>query len=115
MDSIGFERLVGMLCMASKKLKRVIRKTRLSKSIGSFHREFKSQLKTFITGAFAFVAALLWRDAISSFLETYEEAIQAFFDFEHAWISQMITATIISVVAVLAIIVVSKILDGKKN
>ncbi len=82
---------------------------RLKKEISSFQKEFRKQLSTFITGAFAFVAALLWRDAISSLLERYKDFIQRSLPFE-GWVLQFFIAFAVSIVAVLAIVIVSKIL-----
>lgn len=87
-----------------------MREARLRRHLTSFKKEFFKQLTTFITGAFAFVAALLWRDAIRSFLERYENYIQSFFPIKEAWIIKFYTAFAVSVIAVLAIILVSKFL-----
>jgi hypothetical protein len=90
------------------KLKKEVNE-KIRTELSSFHREFRRHLSTFITGAFAFVAALLWRDAISSFLERYKEFIQNTLPFE-GWILQFFIAFAVSIVAVVAIVIISKIL-----
>ena len=87
-----------------------ISKERVKREISSFQKELKKHLTTFITGSFAFVAALLWRDAISSFLETYKELIQTSLPFKELWIVKFFTAIAVSFVAVLGIVVVSRFL-----
>lgn len=71
-------------------------------------KEFKTQMVTFITAAFGFVAALLWKDAISAWLAPlYETAEGA--------VGLTIAATAVSVIAVFAIIVIVKITGNKKK
>ena len=82
----------------------------VKKSLIEFKREFKKHLATFITGAFSFVAALLWRDAIQSFLENYKTSIQNFLPIKEIWFSKLVVAIAVTIVAVGAIIVISKIL-----
>jgi len=76
----------------------------------SFQKEFRKHLSTFITGAFAFVAALLWRDAIKSFLDRYQNYILSVFSIEDSWVADLFTAFAVTVVAVFAIVIISKIL-----
>lgn len=90
---------------------RVLRKKiALKENINSFNREFRKQMKVFITGAFSFVAALLWKDAISSFLEKYQTLIEDSLPITEIWMTEMITAFIVSVVAIVGIITVSRML-----
>jgi len=78
--------------------------------LSSFKKDFRKHLASFITGAFAFVAGLLWRDAIQSILIRYKEKIQSAMPIKEAWFSQLFTALIISIVAVIAILLISKVL-----
>ena len=82
----------------------------VKKSLIEFKKEFKKHLATFITGAFSFVAALLWRDAIQSFLENYKTTIQNFLPIKEIWFSKLVIAIAVTIVAVGAIILISKIL-----
>jgi len=93
-----------------RKIKRIVSKKVLKNGIVSFQREFKKHLATFITGAFSFVAALLWRDAIQSFLEKYQTAIQESLPIKELWVTQFLTAFAVTIVAVVAIIIISKLL-----
>lgn len=87
---------------------------RLKDGLTGFQKEFREQLATFITGAFAFVAALLWKDAITSYLERYQELIQNITPIKEAWAVQLLTAFLVSVVAVIAIVIISNVLKPKK-
>ena len=82
----------------------------VKKSLIEFKREFKRHLATFITGGFSFGAALLWRDAIQSLLENYKTAVQNFLPIKEIWFSKLIIAIAVTIIAVGAIILVSKIL-----
>lgn len=81
----------------------------------AFQKEFRKQLATFITGAFAFVAALLWRDAIKSFVEKYQNLIKEIMPLKEVWVIQFFTAFAVSIIAVIAIIVISKVLGVEKK
>ena len=103
--------------MITKKLKKEklkLHPTKLYKEIEvgltSFQKEFRKHLATFITGAFAFVAALLWRDAIQSIINRYKEVIQSLMPIKEIWFAQFFIAFAVSIIAVAAIVVVSKLL-----
>lgn len=83
---------------------------KLQKTLKEFHFQIRKQMATFITGAFSFVAALVWRDAIRSFLNTLikTEAIRSLIHYE--WLVDFITAILITLIAVVSIILVSKFL-----
>lgn len=83
--------------------------------LSTFQKEFRKHLTTFITGAFAFVAALLWRDAIQSFLDQYKDAIQSVMPIKEVWFAQLFTAFAVSVIAVIAIIIISKLLKVEEE
>lgn len=80
----------------------------IKKKLTAFQREFRRQLATFITGAFAFVAALLWRDAIKSFLEKYQSLIEDLMPIKEVWVTELFTAFVVSALAIVVIILVTK-------
>ena len=98
--------------MVKRKLRRI--KKELKEEIEYFHREFRKHLTNFITGALAFVAALLWRDAIKSFLESYKTFIESNLPFKELWIAQFIVAFAVSVIAVAGIVLMTKLLKPEK-
>jgi hypothetical protein len=97
--------------MVRIKIKKVSRVTK--KPLTEFQREFRKHLSIFITGAFSFVAALLWRDAIQSFLEKYQAYIRDFFPIKQLWAVQFFTAFLVTIVAVFFIVIISKFLKPK--
>jgi len=96
------------------KIKRVLDKNKIRGGLSNFEKEFRRQLATFITGAFAFVAALLWKDAIRSYLDRYQSVIESMMPIKESWFVQLATALLVTVVAVIVIIVVSNFLNPKK-
>lgn len=88
-------------------------KEKFHKTLKEFHMEIRKQMATFITGAFSFVAALVWRDAIRSFIDSFitTEGLKGYIHAE--WMLNVITAVIITFVAVLGIIITSKIIAPK--
>ncbi len=80
----------------------------IKKKLTAFQREFRRRLATFITGAFAFVAALLWRDAIKSFLEKYQSLIEESLPIKEVWVTEVFTAFVVSAIAIVVIILVTK-------
>ncbi|MCD6381883.1 MAG: hypothetical protein J7L43_02805, partial [Candidatus Aenigmarchaeota archaeon] len=91
--------------MASKRTrKKKLHKKEISKTIKKFHLELRKQMATFITGAFSFVAALIWRDAIRSFIDSIisKETLQIYIRSE--WLINLIIAIIVTIVAVIGII-----------
>lgn len=87
---------------------------RLKKESKIFTKEFNRYFKTFLTGAFTFVAALLWRDAISSTLN--EEGVKVFFSSAIPSLGQVgimyLTAVSVTAVAVISIILVNRVLKS---
>ncbi len=78
--------------------------------ISKFENEFRKQMLTFTTGAFTFVAALLWKDAIMSYLENYKDILESAMPIKETWFIQFSTAIVMSVVAVLAIMALTRFL-----
>lgn len=93
------------------KMKIDLTKEVLNSHLSSFRNEFKKHLSTFITGAFAFVAALVWRDAISKSIESLKVRIP----YLGGWIFDYTVAIIITVVAVIAIVIISKLLKVEEK
>jgi membrane protein YdbS with pleckstrin-like domain len=69
--------------------------------------EIKKQVAAMMATAFALVAALFWNDAIKSLVNSYIPA-------QSAWPYMMVTAVIVTVIAVLAIFMISKTLGAQK-
>lgn len=95
--------------LTNKKIKRRIR-SKVKYHLSDFQREFRKHLTTFITGAFAFVAALIWRDAISKSIESLKELIPQV----RGWVFDYLIAIFITLIAVIAIIAISKLLKVEK-
>jgi len=77
-----------------------------------FHKEFKRQLALFITGAFSFVAALLWNGAINKMITRYQGAIIARIPFlpNEPYVVDLGAAFVVTVAAVLVVITINKVL-----
>jgi hypothetical protein len=86
---------------------------RIRKSSKYFTKEFNRYFKTFVTGAFSFVAALLWRDAITYALN--QEKAKAFIATTFPSVGEgglmFITAFVVTIIAVLSIIIVNRVLE----
>jgi len=89
-------------------IKKITRKT--SKQIKEFSLLFKKHLAEFIIGAFSFVAALLWRDAIQELINVYRKAIENFIPFQGILITKFLIAIFVSIFAIFAIVLISKFL-----
>ncbi|TAL48276.1 hypothetical protein EPN87_00910 [archaeon] len=79
---------------------------RIIREVITFRNAFKKHLTEFITGAFSFVAALLWRDAIQGSLDSLQGALPNI----GLVPMQYFTAIIITIVAVIAIVAISRVL-----
>jgi len=84
-------------------------------SLSTFKSKFKNQLLTFITGAFTFVAALLWNDAIRSYFEKYEDNLISLVPVKEHWFVQLIAAFIMTIIAVFAILILTRVLKDKEE
>ncbi|MCD6403079.1 MAG: hypothetical protein J7K98_01980 [Candidatus Aenigmarchaeota archaeon] len=99
-----------------KKIKEMLDKTdvddKIIEAMKDFRKEFKKNLATFISGAFGFVAALVWRDTIRQLIDRIvkTEFIQSLIPMGEEWILQFVTAIIVTIIAVLGIFVVTKFL-----
>jgi len=82
---------------------------KLKKRIKTLKSQTQQQMTALITSAFAFTAALFWRDAIRDFLEQtlFIRAGQGW------WPIQLLVATLVTIIAVVVIYGVSRF-EGKK-
>jgi len=84
-----------------EKWKREKAKMAIGDHLETFQKEYRKHLGTFIVGAFSFVAALLWRDAIVEALKPFE--------FQGSFVLyKFLSAIVISLIAVFAIIAITK-------
>ncbi len=83
--------------------KNILLKQAVSEKLSEFQKEFRKHMVVFITGAFSFVAALTWNDAI-------REAISMISLQGSVLFVKFLTAIIVSAVAIIAIIFVTKVL-----
>lgn len=79
---------------------------RLNDKMSSFQREYRKQMRTFIIGAFSFVAALFWRDAIRSGIDMIISMVSI--PIQQEVVINFITALLVSGIAIVAIILISK-------
>lgn len=82
----------------------------IKKHVSEFRKQFKNQMAIFITGAFSFVAALLWNNAITQMIARYQGRISSLLPFKEQYVVSLIVALVISIFAVLAIIIITKLL-----
>lgn len=79
--------------------------TRIKKAMNyqlvSLQKDFNKQMGTFIIGAFSFVAALLWRDAVAEALKVFE--LKSSFI-----IFKFLSAVIVSTIAIFMIIIINR-------
>ena len=85
-----------------KKLKKI------KEPINEFRSEFRKQLVTLIVSSFGFVAALFWRDAIKSMIETY-------IPHGETWPAMMISAIIVTVIVVFVTYLITKTLKKEEQ
>jgi len=89
-------------------------KKEIKEELTEFQAELRKQMANFIVGAFSFVAALVWRDAIKSFVNKLinAEVVKAMFP-GNEWVVSFITAIVITLIAVVGIVVTTKVLNPK--
>ena len=72
-----------------------------NRHFNTLHEDFRKHLGTFIVGAFSFVAAFLWRDAIAEALKVFEfKGSLIFYKFA--------SAVIVSVIAIFVVIAITR-------
>ena len=70
-------------------------------------KEVKKQIAVMVTTAFGLVAALFWNDAIKALITEYVGT-------SSAWPALMISAFIVTIIAVVAVFFISKYLGDKE-
>lgn len=91
-----------------EEVKKEVRKEmekRFLKKATSFTDEFKKQLATAVTTALGLVAALTWKDTITMFLSSFDTR---FLPAEYPIFAQTYTAIIVTFIATIGILSVSK-------
>lgn len=108
------ERKEKQLDKKMEKVEELSRKEKLKRkakhSAKSFNKELKKSTNTAIVAAFSFLIALVWRDAISEYINKLTEM--------SPMNGKLISALIVTFICVLGIVLVTKLLkveDDKKN
>jgi len=86
------------------------RRERLREQAKVFHRDFNKQLLVFLTGAFSFMAALVWNTAIQEIITNYKTEIFYYLPLKESYYVDILFAFVVTVIAVVAIIIISRIL-----
>jgi hypothetical protein len=86
--------------------------TKVKPKIQEFKEETKNRIVAAFIAAFAFMIALAWRDLIKSIVD---KIIATFKVNGHEFVSSIITASIITIICVIGIIIVSKWDPNKKK
>jgi uncharacterized membrane protein YidH (DUF202 family) len=73
----------------------------LKENANALRGEAKKQITNLVTAAFGFVAALSWNDAIKAM-------INAFIPLQNAWPYMVLNAVVVTVIAVVAIVLISR-------
>jgi phosphate/sulfate permease len=71
-------------------------------------KHFKKEVATLMIGAFGFVSALFWRDAISELISSYVPE-------GSTWPYMMLSALIVTVISIVAVFFISKYLNPKEK
>lgn len=79
--------------------------SRLASEAHKFHTQFKDRTSAAIIAAFGFLIALAWQDLIKNIVTTHTPT--GLFA-EYPYLAQLISAVIITLIAVLAIMIVSR-------
>lgn len=87
-----------------------IGREKLQQHARDFRKEFNKQLLIFITGAFSFMAALVWNTAIQEIITNYKTEIFSYLPLKDTYLVDVGFAFVVTVIAVIAIIIVSKLL-----
>lgn len=95
--------------------RRVREEMQMRSKLSNFQKEFRKHLAVFITGAFAMVAGLLWRDAITEFFDRYLVLFIRSVPLGEDWVVNTLVAVLVSFVAVIAIMIISKTQEGVES
>jgi adenosine deaminase len=108
-----FQKIKAVIVNTGKdKINGAVKSEKVKERLTKYQKEFKKQMSTMITGAFAFVAALFWRDAIKSYVDHYEVLIKNLMPIKEAWFVQLVTALVVSIAAIIAIILINDFLKS---
>jgi len=77
----------------------------VGEKIKRFHKEFRKSASTAIIAGFSFLVALSWRDVISNYVE------EVLGDYVH---EELLIAVVVTAIAVLGIMVVSRLIPTEK-
>src|SRR2546428_3776419 len=103
MEGVFSKKIVRLFIPKENDWKNSSRKMVIKRELSGMQEEFRKQMGTLITSALAFVAALFWRDSlVEVFNDIFPPGQQVFAKFA--------TAMIVSVIAVLAIVFISRML-----
>lgn len=94
----------------SKKQRNNLRRETLRQHALTFRKEFNQQMLIFITGAFSFMAALVWNTAIQEIITNYKTEIFGFLPIRNQYLVDLLFAFIVTIIAVIAIIIISRLL-----
>ena len=91
-------------------------KKEFMEELENFQKELKKHFLTFITGSFSFVAALVWRDAIKSIIDKILKSTWMLekIPVKEAWFLQLLTAILVTIIAVLGIYTATKFLRASE-
>jgi len=104
------KRHIGLPKNERRRLLREKYRHQIKKQTEKFQREFRKQLALFITGAFSFVAALLWNGAINKMINRYQAALIPYFPVKEGYVIDLAVALFVTVIGVIAVITITKIL-----
>jgi len=94
--------------LTSYEWKKLRERIKIKEEFTEFQKEYRKHMSTFITGALGFVAALFWRDAITSIIEAYIPK-------SNEITAKVIIAFLVSSIAVMGIVLMSNLLEIKKE
>ena len=97
--------------MKEKNWRTAKRSILINEHITELGLSFKKHISEFVTGAFAFVAALVWRDAIQDSVLSLRELLPHV----SPWILNYTMAAIVTIISVLGIIAINKVLKIKEK
>ena len=81
---------------------------KIKKEVKEFKSEFRKRLVEFVVGAFTFTAALTWNNTISSWVNSSTAFLKSVG--LQKWMLDLFSAIVVTAIAVIGIVFVSKIL-----
>ncbi|TAL48609.1 hypothetical protein EPN87_00130 [archaeon] len=83
----------------------------LNEHITELGLSFRKHISEFVTGAFAVVAALVWKDAIQESIMSIKYVLPN----TSPWVLNYIMAILVTIISVVGIVVVNKVLKSGKG